>query len=240
MPPSADLPVEFRSSRAALHLIAAHVLGRTRYQVSGRFGLRASPGGFMTPAFGDGPTTLRVANGTLVRESASGAAYRPIAGSTMRSMARFVGADLTIAFSCGAQCPDLGDIDRPLHVEAVAMQVIADWHDYGWRVLDRVLAALGSEAAPAVVQLWPEHFDVGTSVGISSGQRVNLGASPGDEHCAEPYLYVGPHGDDRGGEPLFWNAPFGAILRRSELLGTPDPRDAGDRFMRRGLAYLDG
>ena len=49
------------TTREVLHRVAAHVLGRRRYQVSGRFGLRASPGGFATPAFGDGPEVVRIA-----------------------------------------------------------------------------------------------------------------------------------------------------------------------------------
>ena len=42
---------ELVPTRRALHRIAAHVLGRRRYQVAGRFGLRASPAGFATPAW---------------------------------------------------------------------------------------------------------------------------------------------------------------------------------------------
>ena len=50
----------------------------------------------------------------------------------------------------------------------------------------------------------------------------------------EPYLYLGPWTDDRPGDAGFWNAPFGAVLRRSEL-GTAE---AGADFIRRGLALL--
>lgn len=194
----------------------------------------------MTPAFGDGPEALRVANGALVRETAAGADYLPIAGSTIRSLAAFAGADLAQAFSCGADCPALGDLDETLQLEPAAMHVIASWYDLGWRLLDRVLGGSASHAAPAVVQLWPEHFDVGSHVGLRLGQRVNLGASPGDGHCDEPYLYVAPHGQQRPGEAQFWNAPFGAVLRWSQVQATPDPLDTGARFLRRGLAYLGG
>jgi hypothetical protein len=51
------------------------------------------------------------------------------------------------------------------------------------------------------------------------GLKVNLGGSPGDGFCAEPYLYVGPWTSDRPGDPAFWNAPFGAIARASALQG---------------------
>jgi hypothetical protein len=50
--------------------------------------------------------------------------------------------------------------------------------------------------------LWPEHFDVGISVG-----EVNYGLSPGDAALPEPYAYVGPWTPRTG---QFWNQPFGA------------------------------
>jgi hypothetical protein len=43
---------------------------------------------------------------------------------------------------------------------------------------------------------------------------VNYGVSPGDGFLPEPYAYVGPW-TPREGE--FWNAPFGAVRRASEL-----------------------
>jgi hypothetical protein len=57
--------------------------------------------------------------------------------------------------------------------------------------------------------LWPEHFDVGVTVG-----EVNYGLAPGDDHVGEPYAYVGPH-TPRSGE--FWNMPFGAARTVREL-----------------------
>src|SRR5437868_903278 len=79
------------------------------------------------------------------------------------------------------------------------------------RVAEHILAA-GLYAASG--ELWPEHFDVGiTAAGI------NYGASPGDDHIAEPYLYVGPHDGPAPGDPAFWNAPFGAA-RTFRQIGT--------------------
>jgi hypothetical protein len=49
------------------------------------------------------------------------------------------------------------------------------------------------------------------------GVRVKPGASPGDGICAEPHLYVGPWTTDRPRDSEFWNAPFGAMRRASEL-----------------------
>jgi len=52
-------------------------------------------------------------------------------------------------------------------------------------------------------------------------RRVNLGGSPGDGSCDEPYLYVGPWTADRPGDPEFWNADFGAMRTRTQLAADP-------------------
>jgi hypothetical protein len=72
--------------------------------------------------------------------------------------------------------------------------------------------------------LWPEHFDVATTV-----DEVNFGVSPGDGHCDRPYAYVGPHHAVTGG---FWNAPFGASRRVADLGGAA----AITAFFREGAA----
>jgi hypothetical protein len=235
-----ELPTEgaLSHTRRALHRVAAHVLGRRRHEVSGRFGLRASPGGFATPAFGEGPEALRVAEGVLVRDDGAVTVALAVAGSTMRQLITFAGADPEPPFSAGANTPALGDLDDPLAIDSQAAVFLADWFTLGARALDRVLGGLGDSADPATVQLWPEHFDIGTNVLTPSGGRVNLGASPGDDDIEEPYLYLGPWGDDRPGDPAFWNAPFGAVLRASDLSGIPDPVGAVVAFLRIGLDKL--
>lgn len=235
------LPSAYVTTRETLHRVAAHVMGRRRFAVSGRFGLRASPGGFATPAFGDGPETLRIAGGELVRETTDGQASVAVAGSTLRRLILFAGADLRRDYSSGADTPSLGDLDQELELDEESAAVVAGWCDLAWKALDRVLATLPVEAGAAVIQLWPEHFDVGTNVAVAPGARVNLGASPGDAHCDEPYLYVGPWGPERPGDPNFWNAPFGAVLRRSDLGAGADSLEgltaveAGVRFFHTGL-----
>jgi hypothetical protein len=49
----APLPPQFAETRTALHRVAEEVLKPAREGVTGRFGLRALPGGFGTPPFGD-------------------------------------------------------------------------------------------------------------------------------------------------------------------------------------------
>jgi hypothetical protein len=238
--PITRLPDALNATRQTLHRVAAHVLGRRRYEVSGRFGLRASPGGFATPAYGGGPEVLRVAGNVIVRETATNAAYLSITGSSIRTVASFAGADLDTGFSSGPETPGLGDVDAPLEVDVAAAEVLADWYGLGWLVLDQVLSGLPAEAESAVVQLWPEHFDVGTNVRMSSSSRVNLGASPGDTFSSEPYLYVGPWGANRPGDPTFWNAPFGAVLRWGEVVDVPNRVDTAVAFLRTGLRHAEG
>ena len=232
------LPPDLVATRTTLHRVAAHVLGRRRHDVTGRFGLRNSPGGFATPAFGDGPEVVRVAGASLVRETAAGAAYVPVQGSTLRALAAFAGTDVEAEFSVGADTPALGDVDAPLARGPEAAHVINAWFAHGWRALDEVLAGLPAAAAPAVVQLWPEHFDAGTNVGVAGGQRCNLGVSPGDAFSDEPYAYVGPWGDERPGTSAYWNAPFGAVIRWEEVAEGGDPVGAIAGFLREGLARL--
>ncbi|HET6812137.1 MAG TPA: hypothetical protein VFH50_14125 [Acidimicrobiales bacterium] len=227
---------ELVPTRRALHRIAAHVLGRRRYQVAGRFGLRASPAGFATPAFGEGAEVIRVSGTRLVREGPDGVAFMPIPGSSLAGLARFAGTDLGGGFSVGTDTPDTGDPDETLRVDPAAAEAIAAWLDLGWRVLDGVIGTLGREAEPAVLQLWPEHFDAGTNVAVGADRRVNLGVSPGDDLCPEPYLYVGPWGPERPGDQGYWNVSFGALRRSSEL--GDDREGEAHRFITRGLEYL--
>ena len=150
----------------------------------------------------------------------------------------FSGTDVTPRFSVGVETPDLGDPDEPLALDAEAMSGLADWYMIGWRVLDRVLISLPATAQPSVIQLWPEHFDAATDVEASPGRRVNLGVSPGDSYSDEPYLYIGPWGPERPGDPAFWNAPFGAVMRRGELQRSTDPIAVAAGFFRTGLRSM--
>jgi hypothetical protein len=222
-------------TRSDLHRTAAHVLGRRRFAVSGHFGLRASPGGIGTPAFGPEPETLRVTPECLVREVGNEARGLALAGATVGSLAAFAGADLDADFSAGADMPALGPPDQPLELDAKELADLFSWFDLGWRVLDEVMAERAGSCIASTIQLWPEHFDVGTSLTFGDdGGGVNLGFSPGDAFSDEAYLYVGPWGAARPGTPSYWNAPFGAVLRRSEVHRPDD----GVAFIRDGLARL--
>lgn len=228
------------ATRDTLHRVATHVLARRRYEVTGRFGLRVSPGGIATPAFGDGPEVVRVSGGHLVHETGGGATLVPLEGSTLASLASAVGAHLDMPFHAGEDTPDLGDPDEPLALDHDVLDRLAGWYAFAARVLDEILAGAPAGAAPATVQLWPEHFDLGTHLAASDSSRVNLGASPGDAFSPDPYLYVGPWDSERPGGEEYWNAPFGAVLDATTLAACDDARRAGLDFFARGLELLAG
>ena len=227
-----------RRTRTDLHRLCAHVLGRRRFAVSGHFGLRASPDGLATPAYGPEPEALRLTSTSLIREIGTQSSCQPLQGATLEKLARFAGADLGSAYSPGANTPALGSTTEPMHFPPDELALIFDWFVLGWRALDTVVSELPAEWTQSTVQLWPEHFDAGTNVGLASGSRVNLGVSPGDAFSAEPYLYVGPWGEERPGDPAFWNAPFGAVLRWGDVVDRSDPAAAVVAFLRTGLRLL--
>jgi hypothetical protein len=219
---------------ADLHKIAAHVLGRRRFEVSGHFGLRASPGGLATPAFGPEPEVLRLAGASLVREIGADARSVPLEASTMADLAAFAGTDVAAAFSAGPDTPPAGPVDQPFHVSPSELDGYYDWFELGSRVLDLALCTRNAPGSSSTVQLWPEHFDMATAVELAPGAGVNLGFSPGDSFCRDPYVYVGPWGSERPGPSGYWNAPFGAFVPRAQA---PDVA-ACLEFLRRGLDAL--
>ena len=114
-------------------------------------------------------------------------------------------------------------------------QQIASWFAVGWCVLDAVVGSI-PDAEAATIQLWPEHFDAGTTITVVSDVRVNLGFSPGDRFEPKPYAYVGPWGDGR--RRADWNAPFGAVLRAADAFGAADAGAVCIEFMQTGIAHL--
>jgi len=227
-------------ARDDLHRIAVHVLGRRRHALTGRFGLRPTPGGFGTPPFGDDAEVLRLSRGVLVRERAGATAALALPGADLAALAVFADVDLAAPFSAGHDTPPVGDPAAPLVADAGACAALGDWYAIAAVAIDAVVAALGAEGDASLAQLWPEHFDLGLDVawGPAAGQRVNLGASPGDALVPEPYLYTGPHGPQRPGDPGYWDAPFGATLTRTALAGAEDPLAAAVAFLRRGIDLL--
>lgn len=224
------------ATRLDLHRVATHILARRRHAVSGRFGLRATPGGIGTPAFGssDALEVLRTSGTNLVHELGGQLRIVPMAGNSLADLAAVVGVDVTADFTAGEDTPDIGDRDAPLQLDDDAVAGLADWFDLGWRALDIIGVTARS---PAPIQLWPEHFDASCVLAVGPGpdDRCDVGVSPGDQLCEEPYLYVAPWATRRP-EDAFWNASFGATVSRSTVASVAD----AVTFYRDGLSRLIG
>ena len=237
----APLPDGYHDTRDALQRVATHVLARRRFAVAGKFGLRATPGGFGTPAFGPDHEVVRVAWTQLVRERTGDAGTTvtlDLRTGTLADAAELGEVDLDAPFEAGHDTPPVGDPSTPLAVDGAAAAALAEWYRLGWAAIDAAVGELGPDATPSVLQLWPEHFDAGVDVAAAPGRRVNLGASPGDGFSAQPYLYVGPWDADRPGDPSYWNAPFGAVLTHDELRAGPTPETAARDFLLHGVELL--
>jgi hypothetical protein len=229
--PTVTVRADMGTTSDELHRLSAHVLGRRRFEVSGRFGLRSSPGGVATPAFGPEPEVLRTDGMALIREVGSRSTSLSLEGATLAGLAEFAGADLGSEFSAGPATVPLGDVDRPLDLDPGELAGLVAWFELGWRVLDPCVAQLAGTTT--TLQLWPEHFDAGTTVDLGP-VSVNLGFSAGDAFADEPYLYVGPWDERRPGDPAYWNAPFGAFATRSQA----GEAEACEAFLRTGLERL--
>jgi hypothetical protein len=183
------------------------VLAPARQAVDGHIGLAAAPGGFAAPGTG-----LAVAGASLVLGE------RTVAVTTLGDAASAAGVDPGRA--TGAyDTVTAWDATATLHVDPAAAALLAGWFSLGTAVLGR----LGVDG----ITLWPEHFDVAATC----EDRVNLGASPGDETHPLPYLYVGPWERREG---PFWNESFGASLGYEDVDGPA----AAEAFFREGLAQL--
>jgi hypothetical protein len=225
-------------TRLELQRVATHLLARARFEATGRFGLRVTWDGIATPAFGPDGDVLRIAGGLLVHESqrSGPATTRAIAldGHSLGELATWVGLDLATPFTAGPATPPVGDTGAPITLDPDARDMVLSWYGVGARAVDRLLPDL---VEPSVLQLWPEHFDLGIDAMTGHG-RVNLGTSPGDDAHPAPYLYVGPWEQDRPGDPSYWNASFGAVLDAAELALAVEPEVGALAFFSRGLALL--
>jgi hypothetical protein len=141
---------------------------------------------------------VRVEGGDVI----AGRARLAIDGMTVSALAERMGLDA--GAPQGVYPAQSLAADAELHVDAVLAAKLAE----AFAVGDAALRRLSPGEAPV---LWPEHFDVGIRL-----DDVNYGVSPGDDYLGTPYAYVGV--DPVPSDP-FWNAPFGATRRLSELPG---------------------
>ena len=137
--------------------------------------------------------------------------------TTLGELAAFVGSPPGVPDDVYPASTPL-ELDRPLVVDAAAERAFAEWFALGNEALLQLIS-LHAATDTSDIQLWPEHFDLATTI-----NQVNFGASPGDAEHDEPYLYVGPF-EQRSGP--FWNESFGASVSRVEV---PDVAAAVDFF----------
>jgi len=208
---SADCPpTRLAATRAGLHRVAEHVLAAALYAATGKIGLVPSPGGFRTPSFGADGWFLAVDGTDLLVGGAAGT--RRTALTTIRAAAEFAGVTPGAPAQVYKPATPL-NLDEPLMIGLHAARLLAEWYRLGAQAMSRIAAEVPGDKPGAAV-LWPEHFDVGMTAAA-----INYGASPGDDHVTEPYLYVAPHDGPPPGDPAFWNAPFGAA-RTFRQIGT--------------------
>jgi hypothetical protein len=181
-------------TRLALHGIAELVLAGPQYTESQSIRLRVIPGGFGTVTAPD----LRVEGLELVTP----AARLPL-GGTFAGLARAAGVEARPLRDVYAGGPEL-EPDDSVVIDPDAAGIVLDAFATGD-------VALRTFAPEVQAVLWPEHFDLGISLG-----EVNYGVSPGDVHVSAPYAYVGPWAPRIG---AFWNTDFGAARPLSDLGG---------------------
>jgi hypothetical protein len=201
----------FADTRDSLHRVAEHVLAALQYAQVGEIRLRYAPGGFETRQALRGNRRLAVRDGRLLVSDDLG--VRSIAATTLTELAAAVGAEPGLPPAAYPPATPLRP-GEPLTVDPDDARLLGQWYGLADEALRRFAGAIG--AGPVEPVIWPEHFDIAIAI-----DRVNYGASPGDEHFPEPYLYVGPF----AGPPAhdaFWNAPFGAVLGIAEVQSAAD------------------
>jgi hypothetical protein len=217
-------PAGLVRTRLALHRLAEHVISPARSKANGKIALRFTRGGFGTPYFG-ADLQVRVEGVELVLDGPEGERRGRI--ETLSGAAALVGVELEVE-------------DEPVDVDPAAAGFLADWFGFTVSVVEELRAESGPELEPSRAQLWPEHFDLATELGLeAAGRRAGFGGSPGDELHDEPYVYVVPwEGSMASGE--LWNATAfkGAELSYQELLEASDQREAALGFMRERLRAL--
>jgi hypothetical protein len=175
-------------TRRSLHAVAELVLAGPQFRAHGNIRLRVTPGGFGTVT---GPD-VQVDGAAVVK----GDRRCDIAGMTASGVSGVLG--LT-ASGLEDVYPDGAGVS-PEEVLAVVPESAAHLAAC-FAAGDQALAQFAPDAERV---LWPEHFDIASTV-----DKVNYGVSPGDADHDAPYAYVGPH-EVRPG--TFWNEPFGASL----------------------------
>jgi hypothetical protein len=211
-------PEVLTTTRRSLHALGEHVLGAALFQGRHRIGLRQFTGGFATQNYlhvRDGAAVERramlVGTEVVVRDDdlSGGTIEERAPVTTLAAAAALVGVDPGLTAECGYTPAAPPAPDAELVVDPGAAAFLAEVLATGYAALV-VLSAHFVDEEPTEIQLWPEHFDLGTSF-----REVNYGLSLGDEEHPYPYAYVGPWSSPPQGG--FWNESFGASLTFEEV-----------------------
>jgi hypothetical protein len=226
----APLPAGFAGTRDALHRLAVYVISPAQRLHNGEIILRATSGGFSTFEFGG--RVIGVDGADLVVDGA----HHPI--GSLNDAARLAGITPDVAQQDQFDVPPHGDLDEPLAVGAAAARALGAWYAFATEVLDDLRADAGPADDASIVRIWPEHFDAAIDLGDPGvNRRATYGASPGDDHHAEPYLYASPWA---GRIDAFFDDPgfTGAVRTRGRLAVEADPRRAAIAFLREARARI--
>jgi len=226
----APLPQSFAETRDALHRLAVYVMSPAQRLVNGEIIMRATPGGFSTFPF-DGRVI-----GVDGAELAVDGARHPI--GSLSAAARIAGIEPDVGQEAQFDVPPHGDLDAPLAVDAEAARALGEWFAFATAVLEALRSDAAAEDDPSIVRIWPEHFDAAIDMGDeAAGRRATYGASPGDGHHAEPYLYASPWAGRI--DPFFDDPGFrGAARTYPQLIASCDPEADGIAFLREASALV--
>ena len=220
----APIPAAYARTLADLHRLAVYAVSPAQRLVNGEIILESSHGGFSTFEY-DGHVA-RVVDDRLVLDGAA----HPI--TTLRAAAAALGIEPDVGQQEQFDVPPHGDLDEPLEIDLTAAAVLADWYEFATDALEHLRAHAGPGDDVTIVRIWPEHFDAAIDMGDGAPRhRGTYGASPGDGHHSEPYLYVSPWAgriDGFFGDPTF----KGASLLRSQLVSEADPVAVALAFLR--------
>jgi hypothetical protein len=237
LPPLPDRD-RFRSTRAAWHGLAEHVLARARYEANGKIGLRYTRHGVGTPWFrrSGRDAQVRIETTNLVAHDDGETRSAPV--TTVGAAAELAGVEPGAPADVYAPVTPL-EPDARLALDTAAVEFLGAWFGFAASVLEQLRAESGPADGPSRVQLWPEHFDVSVDLGDEhGGARGTFGASPGDDNHPDPYLYV-THWADVASDAYWSEEHFpGARLSVVTLGDAPDQRDAALMFLRRGRHLL--
>ena len=230
------LPPGFDSTRRTLHQVAYFVVAPARHAANGKIGLRYTHRGFGTPFFG-GSRQLRVEDGVIVSQKE---VVDSLPITTLSHACEVF--DLPYRetwFEKGFKDPPtpIGP-DESLGVDEESATAIGEWFGFGASVLEQARRTAGAVEVSRV-QLWPEHFDLAIEMGLPTS-KASYGASPGDDHHPEPYLYISAWGAvDRSN--AFWNDKHfnGASLPYRQLLEAEDQRATALAFLAEGHRILN-